>query len=157
MKIKITSAIGRGPTALGAFDAALRNAGIENYNLIPLSSVIPTGAELERGPFTTSPAEYGHRLYVVISQETATRAGEEAWAGLGWTQEAGTGRGLFVELHGTSRRAVEISIESTLEAMKEARPYEYDKNETEIVGAVCEGDPVCALSIAVYESEAWST
>ena len=38
MHIKISSAVGGGPTALGAFDAALRNVGLENYNLIALSS-----------------------------------------------------------------------------------------------------------------------
>ena len=35
--------------------------------------------------------------------------------------------------------------------------YEYDKNESEVTGVVCEGDPVCALVIAVYESERWSS
>jgi arginine decarboxylase len=157
MQIKITSAVGRGPTALGAFDAALRNAGIENYNLIPLSSVIPPGAELEISRFTTPPNEYGDRLYVVMARHESSQVGEEAWAGLGWTQEPESGRGLFVELHGTSKRCVEAAIESTLDSMKEARPYEYGKNESEITGAVCEGEPVCALVIAVYESERWSS
>ena len=157
MKIKVTSAVGTGPTPLAAFDAALQNAGIENYNLIPLSSVIPTSAEIERTRFSTPVSEYGHRLYVVMSQHDALVAGEEAWAGLGWTQEDETGRGLFVELHGTSKRSVDNAIESTLESMKQSRPYEYGKNESEVTGIVCEGDPVCALVIAVYESEPWST
>ena len=156
MQIKITSAVGSGPTPLAAFDAALRNAGIENYNLIPLSSVIPTGAELQRMRFATPPSEYGHRLYVVMARHEASRIGEEAWAGLGWTQEPDSGRGLFVELHGSSKRCVENAIESTLDSMKRGRPYEYGKNESEIAGIVCEGDPVCALTIAVYESEAWA-
>lgn len=157
MKIKVISAVGRGPTPLGAFDDALRNAGVENYNLIPLSSVIPTGATIERTRYSTPPDEYGHRLYVVMSSETATELGTEAWAGLGWTQEPESGRGLFVELHASSQRAVENAIDSTLGAMKASRPYEYGKNETEIVGGVCEGDPVCALSIAIYASEPWKS
>jgi arginine decarboxylase len=156
MLIKITSAVGSGPTELGAFDAALRNAGIENYNLIPLSSVIPGGAVLERTRFSTPPDEYGDRLYVVIARHEATQLGAEAWAGLGWTQEPESGRGLFVELHGTSKRSVDCAIESTLDSMKEGRPYEYGKNESEVTGIVCEGDPVCALVIAVYASEPWS-
>jgi arginine decarboxylase len=156
MQIKITSAVGSGPTELGAFDAALQNAGVENYNLIPLSSVIPTGAVVEQSRFFTPPDEYGHRLYVVMARHLASQIGEEAWAGLGWTQEPESGRGLFVELHGTSKRSTDSAIESTLDAMKQARPYEYGKNESEIVGAVCEGDPVCALVIAIYASEPWS-
>jgi arginine decarboxylase len=155
MRIKVASAVGAGPTALAAFDAALRSAGVENYNLIPLSSVIPAGAVLERGPVFTPTSEYGHRLYVVMARHEATAVGEEAWAGLGWTQESETGRGLFVEMHGSSKRTVESAIDSTLEAMKQQRPYDYGKNETEIAGIVSEGDPVCALVIAIYESEGW--
>ncbi len=155
MRIRIASAVGHGPTPLGAFDAALRNAGVENYNLIPLSSVIPAGAVLEQGGVFTPANEYGHRLYVVIARHEATQVGDEAWAGLGWTQEPESGRGLFVELHGPNRRGVENAIEATLDSMKRARPYDYGKNEFAIAGAVCEGDPVCALVIAVYASEAW--
>jgi arginine decarboxylase len=157
MLIRITSAVAAGPTPIGAFDAALQKAGIENYNLIPLSSVIPPGASLERGRFVSRSSEYGHRLYVVIARHETTQIGEEAWAGLGWTQEPETGRGLFVELHGTSRRSVELAIESTLDAMKRARPYEYGKNERELAGIVCERDPVCAVVVAVYTSEPWSS
>jgi arginine decarboxylase len=155
MEIRIAPAIGRGPTPLAAFDAALRGAGVEDYNLIELSSVIPRGASLVRGRFSTLPGEYGYRLYVVMAHAEAIRSGEEAWAGLGWTQEPDTGRGLFVELHGSSRRSVESEIGATLDAMKRARRYAYGKNESEIVGAVCEGEPVCALVIAVYSSEGW--
>ncbi len=155
MRIRIASATGQGPTTLAAFDAALRNAGVENYNLIPLSSVIPPGAVIERGRFLSRTSEYGHRLYVVIARHDNCEAGEEAWAGLGWTQEAATGRGLFVELHGSSKREVENAIESTLESMKPPRPYEYGKNEAEIAGIRCEGVAVCALVVATYASEGW--
>jgi len=155
MQIKITSGVGSGPTALGAFDAALRNAGIENYNLIPLSSVIPPGAEILRVRPTVRSSEYGHRLYVVMARHDASEPGEEAWAGLGWTQEPESGRGLFVELHGSSRLSVHGAIESTLDAMKAARDYDYAKNESLIVGGICEGKPLCAVAIAVYTSEPW--
>ena len=155
MRIRVASAIGSGPTPLAAFDAALRSAAVDNYNLIPLSSVIPPGTVLERAPSFPPPSEYGHRLYVVMARQEATQVGEEAWAGLGWTQESESGRGLFVELHGSSRRSVESAIDSTLESMKQGRPYDYGKNESEVVGAVCEGDPVCALVVAIYASEGW--
>ena len=121
------------------------------------TSVIPGAAVLERGRFSSPPSEYGHRLYVVMARHETSQAGEEAWAGLGWTQEADSGRGLFVELHGTSKRSVETAIESTLNSMRDARSYDYGKNESEVVGIVCEGDPVCALAVAVYESESWGS
>jgi arginine decarboxylase len=157
MQIKITAAVGSGPTTLAAFDAALGHAGIENYNLIPLSSVIPPAARLERCHYSPRPSEYGHRLYVVMARQEASEVGEEAWAGLGWTQELESGRGLFVELHGSSRQSVARAIESTLDAMKEARPYHYGRNESEITGIVCAGEPVCALVVAVYAATPWGS
>ena len=155
MLIRVASAVGTGPTPLAAFDAALRAAGVENYNLIPLSSVIPPRAEIERVQIDSPKHEYGHRLYVVMSRSEVNEVGQEAWAGLGWTHERDSGRGLFVELHGSSRAEVETDIESTLESMKTERPYDYGKNESEIVGATCTGEPICALAIAVYSSEGW--
>ena len=41
MEIQISTGIGIGPTQLSAFDSALNNAGVANYNLLKLSSVIP--------------------------------------------------------------------------------------------------------------------
>lgn len=153
--IRITTGMGRGPTSLAAFDAALRDAGIANYNLIYLSSVIPTGSTLERAKYVTPIEEYGHRLYIVMARQDAQAAGETAWAGLGWTQEEVTGRGLFVELHGVSRPQLEREIEATLGAMIASRPLDYGPIETELSGIESRGEPVCALAIAVYKSEGW--
>ena len=55
-----------------------------------------------------------------MARHVTSQVGEEAWAGLGWTQEPESGRGLFVELHGTSKRCVETAIDSTLDSMKAA-------------------------------------
>ena len=41
MTIYIASGVGIGKTPLSAFDAALKDAGVYNFNLITLSSVIP--------------------------------------------------------------------------------------------------------------------
>jgi len=153
MKIVVTHGVGRGPTPLAAFDAALLASGVENYNLITLSSVIPPGATIECSPYKSPPAEYGHRLYVVMAQQRATREGEEAWAGVGWTQDEGDGRGLFVECEGTSEGAVRSDIESTLEAMIASRDLAYGPIRSEVSGIRCCGEHVCALVLAVYESE----
>jgi arginine decarboxylase len=155
VNITITTGTGRGPTPLAAFDAALLSAGVANYNLIPLSSVIPPMATLKRVPFVTPPNEYGHRLYVVMARSEAHESGQQAWAGLGWTQEKESGRGLFVELTGSSQVEVYQAVERTLESMKASRLYRYGANESEIIGITCDGVPVCALAIAVYQSEGW--
>lgn len=155
MHIWVTAGTGEGPTPLAAFDAALLKAGVANYNLLCLSSVIPPGSTVERTRFVSPPDEYGHRLYVVIARQEAMTLGEGAWAGLGWTQEPGDSRGLFVECHGTSRAVVEQDIDATLAAMTTNRGRVYSTIEREITGVKSSGTPVCALVVAVYEAKAW--
>lgn len=46
MEIQISTGIGIGPTQLSAFDSALNNAGVANYNLLKLSSVIPPKSKI---------------------------------------------------------------------------------------------------------------
>ena len=156
MKIMIARGTGEGPTAVAAFDAALRTAGVENYNLILLSSIIPPGSTIERATFVTPVDAYGHRLYVVMARCDEHSSGSEAWAGLGWTQEPESGRGLFVELCGTSKTTVEAAIEATLASMMSSRGHIYGPIQYESAGVMCHGKPVCALVVAVYQSEGWS-
>jgi arginine decarboxylase len=157
MQITITTGTGKGPTSLAAFDAALRDAGVANYNLIYLSSVIPTQSVIQRAKYVTPITEYGYRLYLVMARQDAQVVGEMAWAGLGWTQEQETGRGLFVELHGTNRSQLERDIHATLSSMIVGRPLRYGPIELELVGIKCHGEPVCALAMAVYQSEGWKS
>ncbi len=72
-RIVLARGIGRGPTELAAFDAALRDAGIANYNLLGLSSVIPPGSTIEHGRWVTPPEHWGQRLYV-CSRRCAARS-----------------------------------------------------------------------------------
>ncbi|MGH9753420.1 MAG: pyruvoyl-dependent arginine decarboxylase [Blastocatellia bacterium] len=155
MRIYVTTGIGEAPTPLAAFDAALIDAGIPNYNLIYLSSVIPANCVVLRARYVTQADEYGFRLYIVMAQHQEQQQGKSAWAGLGWTQEQTSGRGLFVEIHGSERRQVESDIQATLESMIASRPLSYGAIESEIVGIECRDKPVCALAIAVYQSEGW--
>lgn len=147
--------VGSGPTALAAFDAALRDAGVANYNLICLSSVIPPGARLRRGRWSTPPEAWGQRLYVVLSEMRETRPGHSVHAGIGWVQDAATGAGLFVELHDTDRDRLGTDLAATLQAMQAGRGVDLGPVHTEIVSATCTGQPVCALAIAVYGSAPW--
>lgn len=157
MIIRVTTGIGAGPTAQAAFDAALRHAGVANYNLLGFSSIIPTGARIERGKPNSNAGEYGHRLYVVLSRRLEREPGKIAWAGLGWTQDKSSGRGLFVESDGPSLGVVEQEIDLTLQVMKSARSIPYGENESEIAGIECHQQPVCALALAVYHSSRCET
>jgi len=97
--IVLSGGLGQGPTLLAAFDAALLDAGVANYNLICLSSVIPPGSHIERRRWHTPAEHWGQRLNCVLSQMREDRPGHTAHAGIGWVRDASTGAGLFVELH----------------------------------------------------------
>lgn len=147
--------VGEGPTPLAAFDAALRDAGVANYNLIVLSSVIPPGAQVVRGRWHTPPSAWGQRLYVVMSQMREDRPGHTAHAGIGWVQGTDTGAGLFVELHDADPERLRADLHATLQAMQAGRGAVLGPVHTEIVSARCTDRPVCALAIAVYAAEPW--
>jgi arginine decarboxylase len=155
MKIIVTSGAASGPTPISAFDHALISAGIANYNLLYLSSVIPPGATIERRRFVAPPAQYGHRLFVVLSRQDARIHGESAWAGLGWVQAPDSGKGLLVEVHGTSRQVVERGIERSLTAMIANRGEVYGPVQSELVGIECHTEAVCALVAAVFGAQGW--
>jgi arginine decarboxylase len=155
MQIYLSTGTGKGPTALAAFDAALIDAGVANHNLIYLSSVIPPGGVIRRTRYVADPDAYGDRLYVVMAHQIEEQRGRSAWAGLGWTQDPESKRGLFVEIHGSKRAQVECDIEATLAAMIVNRPLRYGAIEMEMIGIECCGQPVCALAVAVYQSECW--
>ncbi|MBI1206004.1 MAG: pyruvoyl-dependent arginine decarboxylase [Azospirillum sp.] len=149
MKIPLTSGTGSGPTTLSAFDAALMAAGVTHWNLLHLSSVVPPGAEIIDQPVLTPAEEFGQRRYVVMAHKYAVEVGQEAWAGLGWCQDA-SGKGLFVEITGAGRADVERDITLTLDSMKARRPFPLGPNRSKLTGIECRGEPVCALVIAVF-------
>jgi arginine decarboxylase len=153
--ITLATGIGRGPTELAAFDAALLTAGVANYNLIYLSSVIPPGSRIVRERWRTPAHEYGRRLYVVMSQMRASRPGHAAHAGVGWVRDENEGHGLFVELHDDDRERLERDLRATLASMQRSRGVDLGPVHTEIASARCDGEPVCALVIAVYGSTPW--
>ena len=157
MKIYLTKSTGDGPTTLAAFDKALFEAGIANYNILRLSSVIPPGAEIIRPADGDMPihGEWGDRLYVVMAEYRTAEVGVEAWAGIGWVVEKETGKGLFVEHEGTSRDKVTRDIQHSLEALMETRGVDFGEIHMEINGTICEDEPVSAMVVAAYKAESW--
>ena len=140
---------------LAAFDSALLAAGVANYNLICLSSVIPPGSHIERRRWCTPPQDWGRRLYCVVSQAREQRPGHAVHAGIGWVQEAEGGQGLFVELHDDDEARLDRDLRATLRSMQQQRGIALGPVHTEIASATCTAEPVCALVIAVYASAAW--
>ena len=61
LPIRLSRATGTGPTALAAFDAALRGAGTANFNLVRLSSVIPPASTVAVLEPTAAPRRVGRQ------------------------------------------------------------------------------------------------
>lgn len=155
--IPITSGLGTGPTELAAFDNALINAGIANFNLIYLSSIIPNGYKPAIKKVQLNTKKFGHKLYIVCAQQRTNRRGETVASGIGWVMsKKKPSHGLFVEHEGHSPEEVKRQIEQSLTRMVENRPNEkWDKINHHVVSAECTNEPVCALVAAVYKSENW--
>jgi len=156
MKIQISKGVGTGPTELSAFDQALVKAGVANFNLIYLSSVIPPGSDIVVPDNPKRPeGTWGDRLYMVIAQKRTIQRNQEVWAGIGWMQETKTKQGLLVEHEGHNETEVRADIENSLNALGKNRHQEFGPIHMEVVGGRCEDKPVCALVVAVFESEPW--
>lgn len=170
MQIPVVSGIGRGSTLLSAFDDALRTTGVHNYNLIPLSSVIPPGVEVApqerycgRRDARGAPIdEHGHRLYVVKADIRSETSGEVVGAGIGWYQWDDN-RGVFVEHESTGsareevQRELEARICHSLHDLLQGRdmPFDAHRVRSRLSLGVVEDRPTCALTLAVFRSEGW--
>jgi arginine decarboxylase len=156
MKIQVSAGIGIGPTELSAFDQALVHAGVANYNLIYLSSVLPPDSKvsIQEKPEQLA-GTWGDRLYVVMAQKRISQRNQEAWAGIGWMQDPKTKRGLLVEHEGHSETEVRADIHHSLIALGRNRGMEFGIPYMHVVGTRCIDLPACALVVAVFESTSW--
>jgi arginine decarboxylase len=157
LTIPISAGVGDGATELAAFDAALHAAGVSNFNLIRLSSVIPVGARVQpTRPDGQLRGGWGDRLHCVYAAQTTSRPGSEAWAGVGWVVAAdGSGRGLFVEHEGEDERWVRQQIVDSLKDLARTRAEPFSPPQTMVTGVRCVDRPVAAVVIAAYEVSSW--
>lgn len=163
--ITVMSAVGAGQTPLSAFDAALHRCGVESYNLLVLSSVIPPSSEVVVCDRYQAPgAEYGHKLYVVKAEMRSHTHGAVIAAGLGWWQHH-DGRGVFVEHEAAGEgvspaemeEALTVQITASLRDLARVRGVALTPNQVRmhVVSTRVESLPACALVVAVYQSEGW--
>ncbi len=155
LDIRVVGATGTGSTALSAFDAALNAAGVSNFNLVRLSSVIPPGSVVADGEHGHVEGGWGERLFAVWAFQSAELLGQEAWAGVCWVQDPSDGRGLFVEHEGASEAQVRSELTASMDDLCESRGLGPLEQHSVVVGQRCEGPPVGALVIAPYQVEPW--
>ena len=155
--IRVSAGSGSGRTPLSAFDAALRGAGVANFNLLRLSSVIPPGARVHIVSGEDQlVGEHGDLLYCVYAEAHAELPMHEAWAGIAWAlADDGSGAGLCVERDGPSQEQVERDLRSSLEDLILGRGGGFHSVGTLVTSAVCETEPVCALVVASYTAQGW--
>ncbi|AEA47818.1 pyruvoyl-dependent arginine decarboxylase [Archaeoglobus veneficus] len=82
-KVFFTKGVGSHEDALVSFELALRDAGIEKFNLVPVSSIYPPGCEIveqEDGLKELSP---GQIVFCVMARETSNEEGKEIFASIG--------------------------------------------------------------------------
>ena len=157
LRIRLSRSHAEGPTRLAAFDATLVAAGLQNFNLVPLSSVIPLDATVDVvAPADQLRGSHGDLLYCVYAASYATKPGAEAWAGIAWALRTdGSGAGLFVEHSSTTEADLNAHLDATLGAMMENRSDGYVEAGRLVSTATCAGPPVAALVVASYQTASW--
>ena len=165
MEINVVNGVGEGQTELSAFDAALKDSGVYNYNIMYLSSVIPAGAVVkEKGRLYDMPGKVGDRLYLVMAQERSSKVAESVGAGIGWYY-FGTEGGVFVE-HETKgnspaevREKLDYLIEYSLRDLCAFRNVQFDKSKlkTNLSITTVKNKPACAMVLAVFEHANWNS
>ncbi len=122
-KFFATSGKGEDPiSTLNAFDLALRNAGIEQLNLVPVSSILPKDAE-EVEYVRIAP---GTIVFVVMARQDGY-GDEEISAGIAWGYANGKDEeyGFVVEDHGyKSYEDCKETLRRKIERMAEIRNME---------------------------------
>jgi arginine decarboxylase len=168
MKISVASGVGRGPTEMSAYDAALAAAGVHNYNLVTVSSVVPADATVSAVDAAPDLGPAGYRLTVVQGHEhaapTTGTVGDDVTAEplsddgeqgqipddergqltdseqvvAGLGWATGPGPGLFYEASGNDSADVRQRIADGLDAGADLRDWTLPERETRLAVATPE-------------------
>lgn len=151
--IRIVWGTGHAATEKASFDTALAEAGLHQYNLRELSSVIPAEATLELTDTAPDLGPTGNGLDVVLARKTSP-AGARASAGLAWALSE-DGAGIFYEVEDSDPETVRELLRAGIERGCYIRDIDYSGVETKVVTASSAPDQyTTALVAAAYgESE----
>ena len=153
--IRIVWGSATGPTELAAYDAALAEAGVGDYNLVTVSSVIPASVAVEAVGTAPDLGPAGNRLTVVEASATTAGPGSVR-AGLGWLESVDDGPGLFYEAAGElDGDDVERQIRDGLAAGAEFREWNLGEAAVRVEQSeAASGSYASAVVLATYgESE----
>lgn len=169
--IRVVWGSGTGPTETAAYDAALAAAGIHDYNLVTVSSVVPADPPVEVVGTAPDLGPVGEGLTVVQARETvsltdaeasecngetdepgSTEPGEcaPAVAAVGWARSA-EGPGIFYEATGRDPDSVREIVSEGLRRGCSLR--EWEPVDRDVVVRTADPDPdhyTCGVVCAVY-------
>ncbi|MFC7132315.1 MULTISPECIES: pyruvoyl-dependent arginine decarboxylase [Salinibaculum] len=151
--IRVVLGTGTAHTAKGSFDRALAAAGLHQYNLRELSSVIPAGADVEVVGTAPDLGPTGNVLDAVIARQTSP-PGTRAAAGLAWARDD-DGAGIFYEVGDHDPESVAELLRSGIQTGCDIRGIEGADVHTEVTTAAAKPDRYStAVVVAAYgESE----
>jgi arginine decarboxylase len=144
--VRVVWGTGGGPTGTASYDAALADAGVHNYNLMTVSSVLPRGATVESVGTAPDLGPVGGRLTVVQARTTVESG--PAVAGIGWA--TAVEGGLFYEDSGSDRGAVVDRLERGLARARDLRAWSFDGSDRVLAAGRDEGPSTTAVVLAVY-------
>jgi len=145
--IRVVWGTASAPTEMSSYDAALAEAGVENYNLVSVSSVIPSDAHVERVGTAPDLGPVGERLTVVEGRTTVEEG--SAAAGLAWATTA-EGTGLFYEASGRDPEPVREEVREGLRAGMALRDWTFVDEGCEVVATDAGEGFTTALVLGVY-------
>lgn len=120
--VRVVWGVGTADTAVASYDAALAEANLHDYNLLPVSSVLPPEASVEAVGRAPDLGPAGGLLPVVQARITAADA-DRLTAGLGWVRAA-DGPGVVYEAAGrTTEAEVAAEIERGLDEAAALRDW----------------------------------
>uniref|UniRef100_A0A7C4W3D9 Pyruvoyl-dependent arginine decarboxylase n=1 Tax=Geoglobus ahangari TaxID=113653 RepID=A0A7C4W3D9_9EURY len=82
-KVFFATGVGKHSDALVSFELALRNAGIERFNLVPVSSILPPGCEIVSAEEGLKELFPGQIVFCVMSRMTSNERGRKIFASVG--------------------------------------------------------------------------
>lgn len=147
--IRLVWGTGHAATEKASFDTALADAGIHQYNLRTLSSVIPEASPLERVGTAPDLGPTGNVLDVVMARKTSPPAARAA-AGLAWVRGE-DGDGIFYEVEDSDPETVRELLRAGIERGCYIRDLDYADLETKVITADSAPDQyTTAVVVATY-------
>lgn len=148
--IRVVWGTATGPTPIASYDAALAEAGVHNYNLVTVSSMIPAEPAVEVADTAPELGPPGGELTVVQARATTAGPGRVS-AALGWVRSE-AGPGLFYEAAGeTDPEDATRQVEEGLAHGQTLRDWRWGEPSTRAVTAAADaGTHTTAVVLGVY-------